>query len=272
MNSSSAQSANGDLLSAAEFERVAHLAYEAAGLEYRDGKQALVGTRLQRRMRLLGVASYSSYLDLVEADPKELAEMVDVLTTNKTNFFRESRHFDLLVEEGFGVSAAEEPLRIWSAGCSTGEEPYTLAMLLAEQLEPSAFRQARILATDISSRVLGVARAAIYDEDQLVGVDEARRAKHFERVPAGHRVRAPLRERVHVARLNLMESWPMRGPFHAIFCRNVMIYFDLPTRLRVVGRFYDLLAPGGLLFIGMSESLGQTGHPFHYVEPAVYRR
>jgi chemotaxis protein methyltransferase CheR len=209
-----------------------------------------------------------------DASRRELAHMVDLLTTNKTSFFREPAHFDVLrdaVVPAFG--AAPGGLRLWSAGCSSGEEPYTMAMVLREALADPAWRGARILATDISERVLARARAGVYPDETAADVDPALLRRHFARDPeGGWAAGAALRARIQFAPLNLMGPWPMRGPFHAIFCRNVMIYFDKPTQGALVNRYYDLLAPGGYLFVGHSESLSAVDHAFAYVQPAVYRK
>ncbi|MCC6928879.1 MAG: protein-glutamate O-methyltransferase [Gemmatimonadaceae bacterium] len=264
-------------LSDAQFRRVGELVTRISGIQLPPGKESLVRSRLAKRMRILGVASVSDYLDLVDRDASrtELAEMVDVLTTNKTSFFREADHFRLLQEVVFpSLERARGEIRLWSAGCSSGEEPYSLAMVARESLGAAASR-VRILATDISSRVLEKARAAVYDADQLDDVPPALRQRHFEPVAGAHdrvRVTAATRELVQCARLNLMGDWPMRGPFDVILCRNVMIYFDKATQEQLVSRYAALLAPGGYLLVGHSESLSGLRHGLAYVQPATYRR
>ncbi len=256
----------------AEFARVSDLLYRVAGIQLRPGKEGLVQARLARRLHALGLADFGAYFDAVDRDGsrRELTEMVDLLTTNKTSFFREAYHFDFVRERvlpALGGRAA----RMWSAGCSTGEEPYSLGMLCLDALGAQAARGLRILATDISTRVLATARAATYPAAGLDDVPDAMRRKHF--VPAGEglvEVAPAVRAAVSFARLNLMGEWPMRGPFDAIFCRNVMIYFDKPTQERLVNRFWELLPPGGHLFVGHSESLTSLQHRFAYVQPAVY--
>jgi chemotaxis protein methyltransferase CheR len=261
----------------AQFRRVGDLVTRISGIQLPAGKESLVRSRLAKRLRALGLSTVQEYLDAVERDTSraELAEMVDVLTTNKTSFFREIDHFRLLqhtVLPELARSAA--PIRIWSAGCSSGEEPYTIAMVARETLGPAVSR-VRILATDISARVLGRAREATYDADHLDDVPESMRRAHFEPV-AGHpdrvRIASATAALVQFARLNLMGDWPMKGPFDAIFCRNVMIYFDKPTQERLVARYSALLAPGGYLFVGHSESLSGLRHDLTYVQPATYRR
>jgi chemotaxis protein methyltransferase CheR len=265
----------GPSLSADEFTRVCALAYRVAGIAIPAGKEGLIRSRLASRMRDTGHEQYTAYLDAVDADRTgaELTALIDLLTTNKTNFFREQAHFDYLTSQilpKFVESRA--PLRIWSAACSSGEEPYTLGMLLNEQLPD--VRQVKILATDISTRILARAKAAQYSVEQLEGVSSQRRSTWFRETPTPHGVRftvdARVRALVRFAHLNLMATWPMKGPFDLIVCRNVMIYFDKPTQERLVNRFAELLSPGGHLFIGHSESLTGMQHPYRYVQPAVY--
>lgn len=264
-----------------QFGTIRRLMYDIAGVHLGEAKVDLVRSRLSKRIRALGRRGFRDYVEHVLSPEgrEELATMVDVLTTNKTSFFRESGHFELLARQVVPERLrAPGELRIWSAGCSSGEEPYTLAMVLLETVPEARRRDVRILATDISARMVARAREAVYDEDRLDDVPEALRRRYFERAPspaggpARYAVGAAARSLVQVARLNLMEPWPMKGPFHVIFCRNVMIYFDRRTRERLVRRFADLLAPGGYLFVGHSESLHALNHGLRYVQPAVYRR
>jgi len=263
-------------LSPAQFERIITMLHDHCGIRMRAGKEGLVRARLAKRLRLLGLNDFESYLHVVVSDPskREFTEMVDVLTTNKTSFFREQAHFDFLQETV--LPACTHSVRLWSAGCSTGEEPYTLAMLLNETLSQPAARAARILATDISHRVLSTARAGVYGADGLSEVPRAVLQKYWRPTPdsGGARFEAlpVLRDMIQYGRLNLMESWPMRGPFDAIFCRNVMIYFDKATQQALVERYWAMLRPGGYLFVGHSESLTGLTHRFRYVQPAVYVR
>lgn len=262
--------AAGPALGAPQFRALAEIAYGVAGIVLPPGKEGLVRSRLARRLRATGAESFARYVELVR-DPAagELAEMIDALTTNKTDFFREPAHFELLARV---APATRGPLRIWSAGCSTGEEPYTLAMVLHDALPDLALRDVRVLATDVSARALAHARAGVYSAAAMRPVPAAQRRRHFARAADGWEVGATLRSPVTFARLNLMAPWPMRGPFQAILCRNVMIYFDRATQQRLVQRFQELLAPGGHLFVGHSESLTGLDHRLTYVQPAVYRR
>ena len=204
----------------------------------------------------------------------ELKEMIDALTTNKTSFFREPHHFDYLrdVVLPFFVADRHAP-RLWSAGCSSGEEAYTIGMVLRDGLPEPLSREARILAYDMSARMLVRARDAVYTGEAVAELPRDVVRRHF--VPTADerwQVAEPVRRLVRCARLNLMSRWPMYGPFDVIFCRNVMIYFDKPTQERLVARFASLLAPGGYLCVGHSESLTGLRHPLAYVQPATYRR
>jgi chemotaxis protein methyltransferase CheR len=265
-------------LSHDHFQAISKLVYRVAGIKLQAGKENLVRTRLSRRVRTLGYADFSEYLNVVSADASgaETAAMVDLLTTNKTSFFRESQHFDYLREQLFPLFAANGRVTIWSAGCSTGEEAYTLAMLTQEHLPSVDPRRIRILATDISARVLETARAGEYSDATVREVVPLLRQKYFvqggTRERRTYRVRDELRSLIRFARLNLMEPWPMKREFDAIFCRNVMIYFDRPTQETLVNRFYELLPAGGHLFVGHSESLTALDHRFTYVRPALYRK
>ena len=264
-------------LSAVEFQRIADVTKRVAGINLQRGKEGLVRARLARRLRALGLDSYGAYLEQVERDGTraELKEMIDALTTNKTSFFRESQHFTFLRERVLpDCLAAGQAPRVWSAGCSTGEEPYTLGIVVHEAMPATVAAASRILATDISARVLDRARAAQYPADIVAELPRDLLRRHFVPASGGEswQVAEPVRRLVRFARLNLMGEWPMRGPFDAIFCRNVMIYFDKATQGRLVERFGSLLAPGGYLFVGHSESLTGLAHGFRYVQPAVYQK
>lgn len=269
---------NGDLyrpaaLGAAAFGEIVGLLHEASGIRLSPGKESMVQARLGRRLRELGLVSFEAYLERVRADRAEAERMVDVLTTNKTSFYRESAHFDFLVERGVPRwRERDQRVRIWSAGCSTGQEPYTVAMRLSGAIRDVAAWDLRVLATDISERVLAVARAAEYGQAELSDVPPAQQKAYFE--PAGSRVRVRqiIREVVQFARLNLLGPWPMRGRFDAILCRNVMIYFDEPTRRALAERFCESLHPGGWLLIGHSESLGPSPRGLECLRPSLYER
>lgn len=265
-----------------EFNRISELVKELCGINLHDGKKELVKARLGKRLGLLGMASFDDYFHHVNSDAGagELVAMLDALSTNLTYFFREPAHFDLLRNEILPQLARtrrdERRLRIWSAGCSSGEEPYSIAVTAATVLGDLKCWDAKILATDLSTRVLDVARRGVYGPERFRESPPCTLGDYFDILPGSGRtiysVKPALRRLVSFARLNFMESWPMRGPFDVIFCRNVMIYFDKPTQERLVGRFWDILAPGGTLFIGHSESLSGVEHRFHYAQPTVYRK
>ncbi|MBI3206325.1 MAG: protein-glutamate O-methyltransferase CheR [Myxococcales bacterium] len=260
-------------LSPMAFEAIRDLLYSISGITLGPAKHGLVQARLGKRLRELGLDSFEAYVARLGSDPAEVPRMVDAMTTNKTSFFREAVHFDFLLERALPVwRRPDHRPRVWSAGCSTGEEPYSLAMLLVESLSEPRLRDASILATDISERVLARARSGEYSGGALGDIAPRRRERFFEPSETGGRVRPEVRSLVRFARLNLLESWPMRGPFDAIFCRNVMIYFDEPTRARLAQRFRALLAPGGLLLIGHSETLGASHEGFTCLRPSVYAR
>jgi len=270
-------------LTETQFNEISEFVKGQCGINLHDGKKELVKARLGKRLRALGLPDFEAYMEHVRQDAAgdELVTMLDALSTNLTSFFRESDHFEYLARHVLPRAAtkaggAAPRLRLWSAGCSTGEEPYSLAITLAEHVANLGRWDARILATDLSTRVLARAREGVYDADRVAGLPSALVAKHFTalRDDGGrrYRVREGLRRLVTFARLNLVEEWPMRGPFDAIFCRNVMIYFDKPTQGRLVERFGNLLAPGGTLCIGHSESLAGVCHSLRYVQPTVYEK
>lgn len=255
-----------------ELTTISKMVHTSVGIVLDDTKRELVRGRLAKRVRALGLPDFASYITRLQRDKDEFSRFIDALTTNKTSFFRERPHFDRLQAEW--SKPGERPRRIWSAGCSTGEEPYTLGIVLHGLGLGDG--STRILATDVCSRVLETARAGTYDADVIEPVPPADRTRHFTRTKeadgsARFRVSPSLTKLIQFARLNLMGEWPMKGPFDAILCRNVMIYFDGPTREWLVERYASLLRPGGLLLIGMSESLSRRER-FTLVEPGVYRR
>jgi chemotaxis protein methyltransferase CheR len=258
-----------------QFRAVSKLMHGACGLNLHPGKRELVRARLTARLRELRLPDFDSYFELLTRDRsgREAARLVDLLTTNKTSFFREPQHFRVLLERVIPERAQPTRMRVWSAGCSTGEEPYSLAMTLHNHLP--AGTDLRILATDVSRRVLALATEGVYGADAVAAVPVAFRRDAFRSAPGrpgSYVVSRTLRSLVRFAQLNLMDPWPMRGPFDLICCRNVMIYFDRPTQQELVRRFWQLLAPGGWFFAGHSESFAALDHEFEYVQPAVYRR
>jgi len=267
------------MLRSSEFASIRRIMSDRCGICFPEGKETLIQSRLAKRLRALSCTSYRQYLAYLERDSsgEELGMMIDALTTNKTSFFRESHHFEFIRSRLVPTfQNLRSGIRLWSAGCSTGEEPYSLAVLLSEKLPEERRKQCLILATDISHRVLATASAAIYSEDALQGSEASLLKKHMVSVQKKptqlYRIGDQERAMVRFAYLNLADSWPMHGPFDAIFCRNVMIYFDADTRKRLVRRFWEKVKPGGYLFVGHSESLGAGSREFRYVEPAIYMK
>jgi chemotaxis protein methyltransferase CheR len=259
------------------FNKIARIVYQVSGISLKDGKEALVRARLMKRVRALRMGSIDAYMKLIESDEgtQELGFMIDVMTTNKTSFFREAEHFNFL-RETILPEIKGPKIRFWSAACSSGEEPFTIAIVLRENLADIDSRDCLILATDISNRMLEKAGQAFYSEDALRELPASLIQKYFNKACNGSirafQAKENIRSMVRMARLNLMNTWPMKGPFNVIFCRNVMIYFDKPTQQKLINRFWDLLEPGGYLFVGHSEGLSAISHPFHYVRPATYRK
>ena len=273
---------NGPSLSEAEFNFLRSFVYEHCGISLGEHKRQLVQGRLVRRLRALKLRDFGGYCELLRRDPQgELGELASAISTNVTAFFRESHHFDLLTNELLPRWIAEKKnggrLRIWSAGCATGEEPYTLAMVLAEALERHGSHvDAKILATDLSPQALETARKGVYPIDRLEGVSTERRRRWFLRGEGEYDqyacVHPRLRELVSILPLNLLHDWPMQGPFDAIFCRNVVIYFDKPTKQRLFQRYAGLLPEGGYLFLGHSESMYGLNDNFDLIGRTVYRK
>ncbi len=265
------------LLNLKDFLQISQIVYKHCGIRLNSGKEQLVRSRLTKRLRDLGVGSFDEYLKYVKADKtaQELDAMIDCLTTNKTSFFREEHHFNFLRSQILPrLKRRGSGLRIWSAGCSSGEEPYSIAMLLSEEFPGFDTMDLKILATDISSRVLAKARCGEYERESARDVPSLFLAKYFSLIQTNfsaiYRINDTPRKIVRFARLNLMDVWPMKGPFDVIFCRNVMIYFDTSAQRNLVQKFYELLNPGGYLLVGHSESLLESSGEFKYVQPATY--
>lgn len=267
-----------DSASAVDFQELCAIVHGASGIMIDENKRQLVKARLRQRLQETGAGNLSGYLEMLRADPTgvETSILLDLISTNVTSFFREQHHFEHLVDVALPESSAidqREPMRIWSAACSSGEEPYSIAMSLANKLGVDRARRFLILATDISTRMVARAREGRYPSASLDSVPQAIRERCFESCGVEeHRVAKALRDRVRVNHLNLLESWPMKKQFSAIFCRNVLIYFDRATCQKLINRFWDQLYPGGYLYIGHSESLSQLNHAFEYAGPTIYRR
>ena len=265
-----------------EFARFQRLIHAEGGIFLAEGKRALLVARLSRRVRQLGLESFGAYCALTEADPAELVRMLDLVSTNETHFFREPRQFDLLERLCDGwigeADAGQRPrhVRVWSAACSTGEEPYSIGMVLHERLAPHGWG-IEILASDLSTRVLQRARAGVYSIEKAHEIPEPYLHRYMERGvgPETGRARAcgRIRALVRFERINLARpSYPVTGTFDAVFCRNVLIYFDTQLRTHVVGQLLARLTTRGHLFLGHAESLMGRAGALRSVMPAVYRR
>ena len=271
----------GPVLGDAEFEFLRQFVLTHCGISLGDHKRQLVQGRLLRRLRALKLDGFAAYCHLLRSDPDaEMGELASAISTNVTSFFREVHHYDFITNELLPRWLKEKRngrLRIWSAGCSTGEEPYAMAMVLAEALEKfDGSIDAKILATDLSPQALRTAREGVYPIDRLAGVDEARRQRWFQRGEGSFaglaRVHPRLRELVTILPLNLLHEWPMQHHFDAIFCRNVVIYFDKPTKQRLFARYAQQLVEGGYLFLGHSESMYGLSEDFDLVGRTIYRK
>jgi chemotaxis protein methyltransferase CheR len=266
----------------ADFDYIRTLVTEHAAIRLADNKRQMVYGRLVRRLRELGFTNFGQYIELLKTDNggPEFVNLINAITTNLTSFFREKHHFDLLrtriVPELMQRHAADRVLRAWSAGCSTGEEPYSIAITLRESLPAAPRWDFRLLATDIDTKVLATAQAGIYGAERVKDLPETLRRHGFLRGRGAQsdmvRVRPELREMISFRQLNLMGDWPMRGRFDFIFCRNVVIYFDKPTQQRLFDRYADLLVDNGYLFLGHSETMHNLSTRFKLLGHTVYQK
>lgn len=266
-----------------DFQKISRFVYEMCGINLHDGKKELVKARLSKRLRSGNFSSFSDYFKFVttQEGTDELINMIDSLSTNLTSFFREEKHFHKLQDiiPGMTTSSAQRKgrskLRIWCAGCSTGEEPYSLAMSVKELLNGHPV-DLRIMATDISTRVLRTATTGIYAGDRVKKIPRDLLRKYFQigqgKWKGYYRAKQELRDVIDFVRFNLMETPYFDELFDIIFCRNVMIYFDKQTQATLVDRFHSCLKDPGWLFVGHSESLTGLAHKFKYIEPSVYRK
>jgi chemotaxis protein methyltransferase CheR len=263
-----------------DFRHIVKLVMDTAGIVLGEKKRAFVQGRLGRRLRILGLSDFAQYCRLLESPDgdTERLNLINAITTNHTAFFREPHHFDYLTKTVIPEIAEAQGngpgrLRIWSAGCSTGEEPYTIAMALRGSQPALANWDVKILATDLDTNVVAHAAAGIYDAERLESIPASCRKRYVTDQPDGQALmNDELRSLIMFAPLNLLESWPMRGPFDVIFCRNVVIYFDKPTQRRLFDRYADMLKPDGWLFVGHSESLMAVTSRFNLVGRTIYRR
>lgn len=267
------------------FGQFSELVYRECGINLHDGKKSLLQARLNKRLRITGFQTYESYFHYLTSEDsrEELVHFLDCISTNLTYFFREPQHFDflnrILPEVLTGKARqGDSRIRVWSAACSTGEEPYSLAMGVLQHLKDPGRYDFKILATDISTRALEVAKTGAYSADKLQRVHADLRRQYFKKTNGAgagiesYEVVPLLKSIVKFARLNLHDSYPFKGPFDFVFCRNVMIYFDKKTQEQLIQKMSQYIVTGGYLFVGHSESLMGLNHSMKYICPAVYKK
>jgi chemotaxis protein methyltransferase CheR len=267
-----------------EFKLLRDLVYNNIGINLTEEKRNLLMGRLQKILRARNFNTFRDYYSFVISDKsgEALSELANSIATNHTFFYREKDHFEFFLKTALPElvqmlnAQKSTDLRVWSAGCSSGEEPYNLIMLMMEYFGALEYKKwnAGILATDISEKALAFAKNAIYSADRVRYLPPEYKNKYFKKLPGDEwSVNDSIKKEVVFRRFNLMnEVFPFKKQFHTIFCRNVMIYFDEPTRIKLVNKFYDLLIPGGYLFIGHSETLKRETHKFQFVMPALYKK
>jgi chemotaxis protein methyltransferase CheR len=262
-----------------EFDRLRELVREHTGIALAESKRQLVYGRLARRLRALKLNSFSEYIKVLErGEAAELEEFTNAVTTNLTSFFREPHHFEFLATEALpemASRAAHRRLRLWCCAASTGEEPYSIAMVLREAQALLAGWDVKLLATDLDSNVLGHGKWGVYARERFESMGSKRIARFFEAVSGDEgklSAADELRDVITFKQLNLMHEWPMKGPFDAIFCRNVIIYFDKDTQRMLFERMAALQRPGDFLFLGHSESLYRVSERYELIGRTIYRR
>ncbi len=270
-----------------EFEKLSRLIHEHSGIKLKDSKKGLVRSRLNKRLRELGLNNFSDYYERVFKDHsgEELSRLIDAISTNVTSFFRESKHFDFLADQVLPQIARwlkgspNSYCHFWSAACSTGQEVYTLAMTLLENMERPSLYDIKILGTDINREAIRTALQGVYPYKAVESVNKLIVKRYFDTITNDEgkrmvRVKPSLKKLARFGNLNLnrKKPFPFNKKFDVIFCRNVLIYFDPPVVERLVQRFYRHMKKGGYLFVGHSESLTRVKHPFEYVKATVYRK
>jgi len=262
-----------------DFDHLCQLVDRHTGIQLAEGKEDMLYGRLSRRIRKVGLASFKDYIRLLEEDESsdEFGEFINSVTTNLTSFFREEHHFDYLkktlLPQLMKKNKVSRRIRIWSAGSSTGEEPYSIAISVAETMPPGW--DVKILATDLDTDVLLHGENGIYDDSRVEGLDKAVVKRWFtkSKSQAGKvRVKPELQELIHFRQLNLLKPWPMKGPIDIIFCRNVIIYFDMPTKQKLMDRYADMLVNDGHLFLGHSEAMNNMSTRFVLDGKSVYTK
>ena len=274
--------ASDDRLSNRNFEALARYIYDYSGIKMPSSKMTMLEGRLRRRLRATGISSFNDYCDYLfkhDGIETESIYLIDAVTTNKTDFFREPKHFEYMEQVALPelVSAGHKRIRLWSSACSTGAEPYTMAMIMQEFVDGQSGLDYRILATDLSTEVLQAARRGVYARDMIVPVGTEMRRKYVmmarDTTRSDVRIHPRLRSMVGFARLNLMDNaYKVGEPMHLIFCRNVLIYFDKPTQAKVLSRLCDCLLPGGYLFVGHSETVTGISLPVRQVANTVFKK
>ncbi|TWX52830.1 CheR family methyltransferase [Colwellia hornerae] len=270
-------------LSSDNFNFLCQFVYDTAGIVLNASKKEMVYRRLTRIIRERKLASFTAYCDLLKADAeKEQDYFINAITTNLTSFFREQHHFDYMTEHELPTLLGNrlshhKRLRIWSSASSTGEEPYSIAITVLEAMKSQLSQwDVKILATDIDSNVLAAGKKGTYDERRIEDVPRKLKEKYFTKgigINASKvKVDKQLQALITFKKLNLLHDWPMKGPFDIIFCRNVIIYFDKKTQQELFARYYEMLAPGGLLILGHSENLGQYQQYFESVGRTIFRK
>ena len=270
------------VLSEEDFRKISDIVYKHCGINLHDGKKELVRARVAKRLRSGNFKTFSEYIKYVLEDKTgtEFSILIDSLSTNLTGFLREPEHFEFLRSEFLPLLVERKKkkrdfrIRAWSAGCSSGEEAYSLAMTLLEAVQGTDRWDVKVLANDISTTMLETAKKGIYEKERVEPIPSLLRQRYMIRHHKGNRgvfeVSKILRDTVTFKHMNLVKDWVFRGPLDFIFCRNVMIYFDKPTQARLVNRFWHLLDSGGMLFTGHSESLISIDHKFNYLRPTMY--
>lgn len=267
-----------------EFQKFSRYVYDESGINLHTGKKELLKARLGKILRKRNFCSFREYYDHVVSDNSgyELTLLLNSISTNLTHFFREPQHFEFLTSKVLPeimnnkVSSTMNRLNLWSAGCSSGEEPYSVAIALREALDNRGKWQFKILATDLSTKVLATAGTGIYEGKKINGIPNELKRRYFQKGDNSwqgyFRVKKEIRETISFQRLNFKEEFHFSELFHVIFCRNVMIYFDNPTREALVEKFFRHLAHGGYLFIGHAESLTGISYNLKYIKPSIYKR
>lgn len=262
-----------------DFNRVKKIVYDYAGIDLNESKKNLVYNRLSKRIRFLNMQTFAEYLNYVEAQGEsEFVHLINAITTNLTFFFRENHHFEYLANTVIPglvkANQSKKKIRVWSAGCSTGEEPYSIAIILKETVPPGW--DAKVIATDLDSNVVDTGQRGVYQIDRLKGVTEERKKRWFLKGTGSQeglvKVKPELQDVIEFGQLNLMSEWPLKDAIDVIFCRNVVIYFDKPTQSKLFNRYADRLPDNGHLFIGHSESLYKVCERFELLGQTIYKK